>query len=287
MRALFAILHVYNPGGDPKYSSSDADPTSRINALRTCLRTLRATFSPSTLLADLERRDGRPVPAREPVELDIVVCVTGDLHLLDQVPPEEVPYRRHRSDLQPMLSGFHCREVLAEGLGTYDYYCYIEDDIIVGDPLFFTKLKWFDLMMGPERLLQPNRFETGPDALPPKVYIDGPIRYDDTRMNQEVRDRPEMTLNALGQEVRFVRPLNPHSGCFFLNQRQMEEWASRPYFRDGDVSFVGPLESIATLGVMKTFEIYKPAAENPAFLEVMHLDNRWWRRVFGQLAWLE
>ena len=46
-------------------------------------------------------------------------------------------------------------------------------------------------------------------------------------------------------------------------------------FLDGDCSFAGPLESAASLGVMKNFRIYKPAYANAGFLEIRHLHNRY------------
>jgi hypothetical protein len=54
----------------------------------------------------------------------------------------------------------------------------------------------------------------------------------------------------------------------------MDSWAAKPYFLDRDTSFVGPLESAATLGVMKTFRVYKPAPETGAFLEIEHPGTR-------------
>jgi hypothetical protein len=287
MRALVTVLHVYNPGGSQRYSSSLPDPAPRVEALRTCLRSLRAAFSPESMVANLGHKTVTTHALQDAVQLDIVICTAGDMHLLDRIDNAELPLRLHQSDAEPMLAGFDCRQVLAEGLGTYDFYCYIEDDIIVSDPMFFAKLRWFDRLMGSECLLQPNRFELGDGGRPPKIYIDGPIDHDATRLRQEVRDRPESTLYALGREVRFIRPLNPHSACYFLNATQMQCWASRPDFNERDVSFVGQLESMATLGIMMTFRVYKPAPENATFLEVRHLDSRWWQRVAGELEWLE
>ena len=37
--------------------------------------------------------------------------------------------------------------ILAENLAL-DYYCFLEDDLILNDPLFFEKLKYFDSLMG-------------------------------------------------------------------------------------------------------------------------------------------
>jgi len=40
--------------------------------------------------------------------------------------------------------------------GQYDYYAYIEDDIVVTDALFLSKRHLFDQRFGPEALLQPQ-----------------------------------------------------------------------------------------------------------------------------------
>ena len=85
---------------------------------------------------------------------------------------------------------------------------------------------------------------------------------------QDVRERPRLEAEFLGDKLVLSRVNNTHGGCFFLNRRQMEHWAGRPYFLDRDTSFAGPLESAATLGITKTFRVYKPARENAAFLEV-------------------
>ncbi len=70
--------------------------------------------------------------------------------------------------------------------------------------------------------------------------------------------------------VTFNRALNPHAGCYFLNAEQMDYWAKKPYFLDRDTSFISPLESAATLGIMKTFRVYKAASEQANFLEIQH-----------------
>ena len=55
----------------------------------------------------------------------------------------------------------------------------------------------------------------------------------------------------------------------------MESWASKPYFLDRDISFAGPLESAATLGIMKTFRVYKPAPASAGFFEIRHANARY------------
>jgi hypothetical protein len=50
----------------------------------------------------------------------------------------------------------------------------------------------------------------------------------------------------------------------------MEHWARQPYFLDRAAFFIGALESAATLGIMRTFQVYKPVLENGDFLEIRH-----------------
>jgi hypothetical protein len=50
----------------------------------------------------------------------------------------------------------------------------------------------------------------------------------------------------------------------------MAHWMRQPHFLDRSPAFIGPLESAATLGIMRTFRIYKPARENASFLEIEH-----------------
>ena len=99
-------------------------------------------------------------------------------------------------------------------------------------------------------------------------YIDGDYN---PKATMEYRKAMGETLimSHLGESVKFKQPFNTHSGCFFLNKNQ-----SRMYFESGiwserDISFHGPLESAATLGVMKKFQIVKPL-ENGKFLTVEH-----------------
>jgi hypothetical protein len=63
----------------------------------------------------------------------------------------------------------------------------------------------------------------------------------------------------------------------------MEHWSKQPYFNDVDVSFIGPLESAASLGIMKTFKLYKPAEVNPDFLEIQHFGTNF-INIIGKTA---
>jgi hypothetical protein len=206
--------------------------------------------------------------------VDVVVCTTGGWHLLNELPVPPDFYQHYETGANPALLGFECHAVLREWLGAYDYYAFLEDDLVLHDPYFFVKLGWFTGGARDEKLLQPNRYEVSSDPLVHKVYVDGDLKPRTTARFQDVADEPEWESTVMGTRALFRRTLNPHSGCFFLNGRQMERWAGQPYFLDRDVSFVGPLESAATLGVMRAFKVYKPAPENAGFLEIEHADRR-------------
>jgi hypothetical protein len=114
-----------------------------------------------------------------------------------------------------------------------------------------------------------------------KVYIDGDLAAEATAPYQDLSDRAEVTLSCLGHEVSCRRPRNPHSGSFFLSAEQMSEWSRRPNFLDRAADFFSPLESAATLGIMQTFRLYKPARQAAAFLEIEHVGDSWIRKLAG------
>ncbi len=93
-----------------------------------------------------------------------------------------------------------------------------------------------------------------------------------------------MTGNIMSTQVPFKRTLNPHSGCYFLNASRMQLWAEKAYFLDRDTSFVGPLESAATLGIMKTFRIYKPGPPQQSFLEIQHMGIAYLGLIGSEIA---
>ena len=85
-----------------------------------------------------------------------MICTVGENHLLGELalPPGA---RQRSMECDPAMLGFACHDVLAEGLGSYDWYCVVEDDIGIYDPDLFHKLAWFEAAFGRERLLKPNR----------------------------------------------------------------------------------------------------------------------------------
>ncbi len=280
LRVLVAIPHYVGAPGTPSYSPERThgalmgEPGERCAALAACLTALHQSFRPVQWLIDHSQCVARNVAATLPHILDVVICTTGGRHVLDELARDGIAAPEHFSHrpttVAPEMLGFACHEVLRERLGAYDYYCYLEDDLVVHDPWFFAKLSWFNAAAGDDKLLQPNRFEAGLGYLTPKVYLDGALAEQVTAAFQAVRGAGPLIMAALGQRVVFEQTANPHAGCFFLHARQMEHWARQPHFGDRQTWLIGPLETAATLGILRTFAVYKPALVNADFLEVQH-----------------
>lgn len=286
MRILFAIPHFYNPEGDSRYSSVSPNVQSRINALTTSISAVHQVFGKRHFLVDISQLKAVPANQHQANEVDVVVVTTGDRHLIDQLPlPRELYQHLPVNVADPMLLAFECHSILRDGMGKgYDYYCYQEDDLVHGDPLFLMKSRWFTRHAGEANLLQPRRYELTFRGPAHKLYLDGAIRREATARWQNVADQPEIQAQVLDEPLRFVRPLNPHSGCFFLNANQMAYWTAQPYFLDRDAAFIGPLESAATLGIMRTFRVYKPAPENADFFQIQHYDVKHLRLLGNRLT---
>lgn len=269
MRILFAIPHYFASGAGA-HGSLAGDRQRRLACLAACVGRLHETFGGWQRMTHSGHPHGG-LPANEAFrhDIDVVVCTAGGAHLLDGLPAGLC--RHHATHAEPPLLGYEAHAVLRDGLGRYDWFCFLEDDLLLGDPMMFAKLAWFLELAGEDCVLLPNRYERAPGR---KLYIDGSMRRDAAAGLQDRTQRPCLTGRLMGLELSFVRPRNPHSGCFFLTAAQMRRWAGSPHFLDRAADFWGPLESAATLGVLRSFAVYKPARGNAGFLEVTHADNR-------------
>lgn len=270
MRILVCIPHYFDSQPQGRHGSTSARPESRAHALAASLVALHGHFGGKQRLIQIANREAVPANRGLSFELDVFVCTTREKHLLDVLPAPTELYHHHPTQADPPLLGFECHNLLRENLGSYDYYVYLEDDLIVHDSWFFHKLGWFNQQIGNANLLQPNRYELGASARTGKVYIDGDLAPKVTAPYRQTGEPGALSAAVLGVQIQFQRALNPHAGCFFLNEAQMHTWSQQPHFWDRRTTFIGPLESAATLGILQTFRIYKPAPQNANFLEVQH-----------------
>lgn len=276
MRVLVTIPHYYRREAEPVaapafYGSELADVPTRRDQVTRCLAALAQTFGPRQALAGT---DGGP-PANDALalQMDVALVTTGTQHLVPELPRHLFLHCDTQAD--PRCLGFVCQDLMREHAARYDVFVYLEDDIEITDPLFFSKLDWFSGTFGNSTLLQPNRFELAADLEVMKMYVDGNTTHPDVpALFQDITQRPRLVGEAFGRSFLFKRVSNAHSGCFFLNATQLARVAASPKFGQPNAEFFGPLESAATLMLMRAFEVYKPARENAGFLELHHLGRR-------------
>lgn len=277
MRILVTIPNYFrNDPNRSKYGSCKADPQPRVAALTASLAWLHQTFGSagtSAMVHSDHPYGGLPANEGLSNQLDVVVCTTGDAHLLGSVPAGLCQHVQ--TSAEPMLLGYECHALLRDALGRYDWYVFLEDDLLIMDPLFFAKLGWFVNLAGEDATLMPNRFERHASRPGFKLYIDGQTSNPAVSAHYQDRmDRPEVTGRMFDQNVSFKRVDNVHGGAFFLTEAQMRRFAAAPHFLDRSENFWSGLESAATLGIMRSFRVYKPARRNAAFLEMLHAHNR-------------
>lgn len=274
-RILLVIPHYFGAGPDYYGSTNPTCRDQRITALQRCISAIHQNIGGSQMfLSSQDKADDASLLLRH--EVKIVICTTAHDHVLNDLPLNSDCYQqRICTPDTPMNLGFCCYHAMQEEYGNFDWYCYLEDDIIINDPLFFHKLSLFNTCAHDAYyLLQPHRFELCNSGAPKKQYIDGPMWNNAREIMERLRlpdCKSEISLDCRSTgNIRTVTADNPHAGCFFLTPEQLWILMQQSWFGQPLSGFVGPLESSATLPIMTMFNIFKPAVKHAAFLEVHH-----------------
>jgi len=190
--------------------------------------------------------------------------------VLDRIGLDPALYDVEYIDGPPQHIPFNAQRLMKQRAGAYDFYCYVEDDLAIHDPDFFAKLVWFQERFGKTALLAPTRVETSFAGTPAKVIIDPELTAEFSAPFRRPGQTPRLEGEWNGRRRAFVLPGNPHAASFFLTREQLDDWIAQPTFDDRDASWVGAIESAATLSVGRVFDIYKAAEPDPFFLEIHH-----------------
>lgn len=275
MRVLVAIVHYFAGEDDPRHSSTDARRREeRTGVVGTVVDGYRGLFGrPATI--DIAAKRFEPGPGGGD-EVDIALVTVPGCSLLDEAFCRRRGVTRiERRPDNPRMLGFHAHELFAAHAHAYDLFVFTEDDLRPADPWLFAKIADFNARHGDGRVLSPNRFEWNPGAGAIKTYVDGDLREGFVApLLAHVSDVDMLHGRAHGRPLLFRRARNPHSGFFAVTQGQLRHWMRQPHWLDRDCGFVSPLESAATLGLAKTFAVFKPFAAAAAHLEIEHLDRR-------------
>lgn len=266
--------HYFGVGSKAYGSSELARKERRIASMHSCISSLHQQFGRGQrhLLAE-----GDSCGANQGLsaDLDLVICVNNDNHLLDELALPVGSFRVHQSDIDnPLMLGYSCYDVFRQEFGNYDWYCFIEDDIVIGDPLFFLKLGQFYSIAGSARyLLHPNRFELSVYPEYSKTYVDGPLSEEISQLIREMRlpgCLDEIRMPFGGTEIRFAPAVNIHSGCFFLTPLHLGHLLDQPWYGQQAIGYADPLAGAANMYILALFNVFKPAYECASFLEVYH-----------------
>ncbi|QOX80333.1 hypothetical protein FY034_15775 [Trichlorobacter lovleyi] len=282
MKILFVIPHFYKPCPTQNTLHASHDPAkanTRSITLKNCIYSLYRTFSLNQHMCSLIQRKIDTANISTSTHIDIIL-ITHEKHNLIESSKIDTSliHTNYASNIEPLFLGFKAYEIFAEHSDEYDWFCYIEDDIIINDPLFFTKISAFNSTANNDLyLIQPNRFEHFDNYFPSKLYIDGDLWQDFDKIIYK-HHGSTYTNNfkvAIGDCTYHTElASNPHSGCFFITKSQLNLLKKQPWYGHITTGFMGPLESAATLPIMSTFYIHKPAVINANFLEVHHDDEK-------------
>lgn len=202
-------------------------------------------------------------------DLQIVVNSLSGRHVTPFLPDHLRPLVEVRevAGCEPMLVGFRAQDEFFLRLGEFDWFLFIEDDIILRDGCFLDKQEAFQAECGlPDAVLMPNRYEMCEGK---KVYID---------MADHVSGQlfPWNRLTAvLAGPWKFAECSNSHAAFYCLSQAQMRRWQASGREWYDKVTLVGPLESAVTGCLFECFSLYKPHPENARYLEVQHWDLKY------------
>jgi hypothetical protein len=175
----------------------------------------------------------------------------------------------------PRMLGFTAHKLFADARNGYDVFAFSEDDLRPTGGDMIPRILAFHDDFGWRRVLFPNRFEWNPRGPALKTYIDGMLRPGLLAPFEAALPDERFVKGRQGaRPLTFQRATNPHCGFFAITAEQLTHWMAQPQFGDQDCSFISPLESAATLGILKTFPIYKPFGRDMGWLEIEHLDTR-------------
>ena len=242
----------------------------RALALNRCLHSLlELQRQPKLTVLNIHHTRIDHVPALQtPIELHISVCTDGE-HQLDEVldlfrPRIEVVLLQPDNPRELPLA---CRDHLIANRSGADLLMYLEDDLVIHDPAFFDKQRWFLEKTEHRFSLMPHRYEPVHQAGIHRLLVDGPLDPKFIRRFMQPQANAAQGIYRGQETVHFDLTNNPHSGCFVVSTPQAEELSKKPLPRMG---FVGPLETAATLTVLHRYPVMKPNLKHWRFLQIEH-----------------
>ena len=100
-----------------------------------------------------------------------------------------------------------------------DLSLYLEDDLVISDPMYLDKLYWFALRTDHKYILMPHRYEPTCANAPQKYFVDGPINLSDDKVNLVIDVPDGMVASGMARLILLLHQTPP--GSFRLSNVQL------------------------------------------------------------------
>lgn len=284
------IPHYFREEGEESGYGS-ARPGARLQrsiALSRCLSgliNLERRRQDCTINISRKSIDLFPAKSEDEIQIRITVCTDGHNRIDEVLQHYRETVRVIDIQLEnPRLLALRTRDQLINRPSDADFFIYMEDDLVINDPLYIDKIVWFYQRTNHGICLMPHRYELINSRELGRTLIDGDLR------DSFIRQYYQPAVNAAqgqfrGTEpVQFDIPSNPHSGSFILSRSQATALGSQSLPEEG---FIGPLETAATLTVMQYYPVMKTSYPCRGFFAVEHghPSFRHYTKVFPRTNW--
>lgn len=199
-------------------------------------------------------------------DVSIVVHTLPNRHITAYLPQYQINCIQVEEgpECDPMFVEFRLQEEFVNKVDEFEWFLFLEDDIILYDAFTIEKLEKFNQQSGYENaILYPNRYE----------MYEGTKRYIDLTVEKNLVWNKLSSVEI--EKVKFAEFSNPHAAFYCLSRKQMKQWIKSGRLWKNQVINVGPLESAATFCLLECFSIYKPHPSNLNYFEVRHYDNKY------------
>ena len=199
-------------------------------------------------------------------DLSIAIQTLPNRHVTAYLPEYQIKCIQIQEgpECDPMFVEFRLQEEFVERVAEFDWFLFIEDDIVLYDSFTLEKLEKFNQQSGYDNaILYPNRYEMYQETK----------RYIDLTIEQPFSWNQLSSVEIEG--VKFAEFSNPHAAFYCLSRKHMKHWIKSGRVFKNQVVNVGPLESAATFCLLECFSIYKPHPSNLNYFEVRHYDSKY------------
>lgn len=283
MKCLIVIPHVFEPKSGSLYSSQqESKRENKQKALEEAtIGNIRRHNGDNYIHASLGKNQKvvtRRIDTTNKIDLEIQIYTNMHTSLVEGLPQnKKLKIHNIETDQNLRIPGIASQKLL-EQCEEYDILSYMEDDILIEDPEFFSKIKYFHEILPQEYTILPHRCEHingGGD-----VILSGDP--DGGRADLFWDTKETIGINWPTAMKTMYRATNPHSGCFFISRAQakniLESWQKRNWQCSFELS--GPLEQAGSGRLLEYLKIMKPIPSEYKFFMVRHLDDLWKRHSF-------